>query len=242
MWKEFTNFLPVQNEKNAWQKTKKQLHMVPKDTYKHKGMRLKMVEGLLEAGISDERVLEAMLAVPRHFFFEKAFLEKAYENRAFPIGENQTISQPYTVAYQTELLQTQVGHKVLEIGTGSGYQACVLAEMGCNVISMERNKRLHAKAKAMLPHIGYGRIKLIFGDGNLGAPDFEPFDRIIVTAAATEIPKMLVEQLAVGGIMVIPVGGKVQQMLLLTKTSETEHYIEEGPAFRFVPLLKGEQH
>ena len=210
------------------------------DTYKHKGMRIRLAEKIEEAGIKDERVLHAIMTVPRHFFFfDKAFVETAYENRAFPIGEQQTISQPYTVAFQTEILQIEAGDRVLEIGTGSGYQASILAVMGAKVYSIERNQKLHRKSKKLLQELGYDNINPIFGDGYEGAPAFAPFDKVIVTAAAPEIPKKLIEQLRVGGLMVVPVGENGQTMLKITKISETEYTVEEKGRFRFVPMLKG---
>lgn len=211
-----------------------------KDTYRHKGMRLNLAEELAEQGITDERVLKAILNVPRHFFFEPAFVEKAYENKAFPIGEGQTISQPYTVAYQTQLLEIKKTDKVLEVGTGSGYQASVLAEMGVRLITIERNKKLHDKAKKLLRQMGYRNVTPLFGDGYEGAPDHAPFDKIIITAAATSVPPQLLEQLAVGGKMVVPVGNDaLQQMFRITKTHENEYLQEKGHHFKFVPMLKG---
>ncbi len=210
------------------------------DTYRHKGMRVRLAERIEEAGIKDERVLHAIMTVPRHFFFfDEVFVKTAYQNRAFPIGEGQTISQPYTVAYQTEMLQIEVGDKVLEIGTGSGYQAAVLATLGAKIYSIERNQKLHLKAKKLLQELHYDEIIPIFGDGYEGAPAFAPFDKVIVTAAAPEIPTKLIEQLRVGGLMVVPVGEKGQIMLKITKISDTEYTVEEKGKFRFVPMLKG---
>ena len=211
------------------------------DTYRHKGMRKKMVDVLRKKGISDEKVLAAFETVPRHFLLDDSFVERAYDDQPFQIGFGQTISQPYTVARQTELLEVQKGDKILEIGTGSGYQAMILAELGARVFSIERFKALHLKAKQSLAEMGYKRIKLFFGDGFEGLPHFAPFDKIIITAAAPEIPKKLVEQLKVGGKMVIPLGeGDVQQMTCLTKlTEEGEFKINEEESYRFVPMLKG---
>lgn len=203
-------------------------------------MRRKLLSEIEQQGITNEQVLKAMFAVPRHVFFEKAFLEKAYENVAFPIGEGQTISQPYTVAYQTQLLEVTKGDKILEVGTGSGYQACILAEMGARVITIERNRKLHEKARDMVRLLGYSSITLIFGDGYEGAPIYAPFDKILVTAAAPEIPQKLQAQLKTGGILVIPVGSDhTQVMLKITKISENEFLEEKGQLFKFVPLLKG---
>ena len=210
------------------------------DTYRHKGMRVRLAEKLQDAGIKDEKVLEAIMTVPRHFFFfDKAFVEKAYQNFAFPIGEEQTISQPYTVAYQTEMLKIKAGDRVLEVGTGSAYQAVILATMGAKVYSIERNQKLHTKAKNLLEELGYNDVTAIFGDGYEGAPSFAPFDKVIVTAAAPELPTKLIEQLNVGGLMVVPVGKNSQVMLKITKISETEYTVEEKGGFRFVPMLKG---
>ncbi len=214
------------------------------DTYKHKGMRLKLVEELALNGIKDERVLEAINKVPRHFFFDNAFVEKAYENKAFPIGEQQTISQPQTVAYQTQLLEIKKGDKVLEIGTGSGYQACILAVMGARVITIERNKKLHLRTKKLLPQLTKRPIIQLFGDGYFGAPTYGPFDKIIVTAAAPYIPPLLLDQLRIGGIMVIPVGTEKedwQSMLKITKTAEDAFDKQVHFKCKFVPMLKGKQ-
>lgn len=210
-----------------------------KDTYRHKGMRHRLVKTLHKEGITSEKVLNALLNVPRHFFFDNAFLEKAYENKAFPIGEGQTISQPYTVAYQTQLLDVQVGDKILEIGTGSGYQACILAQMGAKVFTVERQFKLYKKTKQLLKDIGYYQVSVNFGDGYQGLPLFAPFDKIIITAAAPEIPTQLLKQLKIGGKMVVPLGATVQQMILITKTEQDAYQTQEGHRFRFVPMLKG---
>jgi protein-L-isoaspartate(D-aspartate) O-methyltransferase len=207
------------------------------DSYKHKGMRMQLVETIRKKGISDDNVLKAMENVPRHFFFDSSFLNFAYEDKAFPIAAGQTISQPYTVAFQSELLEIKKGDKVLEVGTGSGYQACILAEMGARVFSIERQKALYTKAVKFIPTIGY-IVKLFYGDGYQGLPAFAPFDKIIVTAGAPFIPEPLVQQLKPGGILVIPVGaGDVQIMTTITKVSETEIRKREHGTFRFVPLL-----
>ena len=207
------------------------------DSYKHKGLRKQLVETIHKKGIEDINVLNAIENVPRHFFFDSSFLNFAYEDKAFPIGSGQTISQPYTVAFQTELLEIKRGDKVLEVGTGSGYQACILAEMGARVYSVERQKSLYGKAVKFIPSIGY-IVKLFYGDGYQGLPSFAPFDKIIVTAGAPFIPDALIEQLKPGGILVIPVGaGDIQIMTTITRISENEIKKREHGTFRFVPLL-----
>ena len=210
------------------------------DNYRHKGMRKILVEELKNKGISDEYVLNAINAVPRHVFLDSSFLNFAYQDKAFPIGSGQTISQPFTVAFQSSLLEIKKNMKVLEIGTGSGYQACVLAEMGAKVFSIERQRKLYTKTKAFLAEFPY-RIKMFLGDGNKGLPTYGPFDRIIITAAAPEIPQALVDQLKVGGMMVIPLceNEEHQTMLRLTKQEDGTLKREEFGDFRFVPMLKG---
>ncbi len=206
------------------------------DEYKHKGMRRSLIRTLVQKGIEDERVLQAISQVPRHFFFEKVFLEQAYQDKAFPIGEGQTISQPYTVAFQSQLLNVKPGEKVLEIGTGSGYQCCVLLELGARVYTIEYIRKLHEKARTMLPAMGY-RATFIHGDGSRGLPSYAPYDKIIVTAGAPTVPNDLLRQLAVGGSLVIPVGDDRQQkMLRLTKQSENRILKEEYDFFSFVKL------
>src|ERR1700733_1770790 len=206
------------------------------DTYQHKGLRRQLLEVLRSKGISDEKVLQAIFQIPRHFFMDSAFDKIAYEDRAFPIGEGQTISQPYTVAYQTQLLQVKTFEKILEIGTGSAYQACVLAEMGAQVFTIERQKKLFESNKQFLFLRKYPNIKFFYGDGYEGLPTFGPFDKIIVTAAAPFIPPKLVEQLKPGGKMVIPVGeGKVQRMLRLTRQADGTATEEWFDNFSFVP-------
>lgn len=208
------------------------------DTYKHKGMRQKLVNSIREKGIKDERVLSAINNIPRHLFLDSSFLEFAYDDKPFPIGSGQTISQPYTVAFQTEILEIEKGLKVLEIGTGSGYQACVLEEMGAKVFSVERQKKLFIKTKAFLKKLGY-QSKIFYGDGNKGLPTFAPFDRILITAAAPQIADDLLDQLKVGGIMVVPFGsGNVQSMMKITKGKNGELTKENFGNFSFVPLLK----
>jgi protein-L-isoaspartate(D-aspartate) O-methyltransferase len=206
------------------------------DTYRHQGLRRKLVEILQNKGISDENVLNAINTVPRHYFFDSSFLEFAYEDKAFPIGSGQTISQPFTVAFQTELLQVKSSMRVLEIGTGSGYQSCILAEIGAKVYTIERQKLLYDKTKLILPKMNF-RIRPFFGDGYKGLPAHAPFDRILITAAAPYIPDALVAQLKVGGIMVVPVGDDIQIMFRLRKVSETEVVSEQHGSFRFVPML-----
>lgn len=207
------------------------------DTFRHKGLRHQLVESLRKKGIHDENVLRAMEAVPRHFFFDSSFLEFAYQDKPFPIGAGQTISQPYTVAFQTELLNLKKGEKVLEIGTGSGYQACILCELGVKVFSIERQKLLFDKTKIFLPTLGY-RIKTFYGDGYLGQPAFAPYDKIIITAGAPYIPEALVQQLKIGGILVAPIGNTdIQEMMTLVKLTETATRITSHGRFRFVPML-----
>ena len=210
------------------------------DNYRHKGMRRSLVEELKNKGISDENVLNAINAVPRHVFLDSSFLDFAYQDKAFPIGSGQTISQPFTVAFQSSLLEIKKNMKVLEIGTGSGYQACVLAAMGAKVFSIERQRKLYTKTKAFLAEFPY-RIKTFLGDGNKGLPTYGPFDRIIITAAAPEIPQAPIDQLKVGGMMVIPLSENesCQTMLRLTKQEDGSLSREEYGDFRFVPMLKG---
>jgi protein-L-isoaspartate(D-aspartate) O-methyltransferase len=210
------------------------------DTYRHQGLRRQLVDTLKEKGITDERVLKAINTIPRHYFLDSAFDKVAYEDRAFPIAESQTISQPYTVAYQTQLLEVKQYDKVLEIGTGSGYQAMVLAEIGAQVFTIERQKKLFDELSKFILRKRYPGIKYFYGDGYEGLPTYAPFDKIIVTAAAPFIPPKLVEQLKKGGKMVIPVGeGTVQKMLRLHKNDDgsiTEEVLEK---FSFVPMVEG---
>ena len=210
------------------------------DDYKHKGMRKSLIRILVQKGIEDQRVLKAIQEVPRHFFFEKAFLEQAYQDKAFPIGEGQTISQPYTVAFQSQLLEVKPGEKVLEIGTGSGYQCCVLLELGARVYTIEYVRKLHERSKLMLNRMGYQAV-FVHGDGSRGLPSYAPYDKIIVTAGAPSVPNDLLRQLSVGGKLVIPVGDdKQQKMLRLTKQNENTIMKEEYDFFSFVKL-RGEQ-
>ncbi len=210
-----------------------------KDTYRHKGLRKQLIEEIRKKGITNERILEVMGALPRHFFLDKAFEEWAYVDKAFPIGSDQTISQPYTVAYQTQLLDPQKREKIMEVGTGSGYQAAILALIGARVYTIERQEPLYKKAKALLEELQVGNVRCFFRDGYKGLPEFAPFDKIIVTAGAKEIPEELVSQLKIKGLMVIPVGETSQKMLRITRISEKEIAIEERGHFRFVPFLKG---
>ena len=213
--------------------------MIENDNLRHQGMRKKLVEGLKIKGIRDEHVLNALGKVPRHLFMESSFLNFAYKDQAFPIGAGQTISQPYTVGFQTQLLQIEKNDKVLEVGTGSGYQAAVLLEMGARVFTIERQKELFQKVSSFLPEIGY-HPACFFGDGYQGLPNFAPFDKILVTAGASEVPPALKEQLRPGGRMVIPVGNEIrQEMLVVTKISEDDYKTEKHGGFVFVPLLKG---
>jgi protein-L-isoaspartate(D-aspartate) O-methyltransferase len=210
------------------------------DTYRHKGLRRKLVETVKTKGITDEKVLEAIEKIPRHFFLDSAFDEVAYEDKAFPILENQTISQPYTVAYQTQLLELKPFEKVLEIGTGSAYQACVLAELGVQVYTIERQKKLFEANKKFEYLKKYPNIKFFYGDGFEGLPTYGPFDKVLITAAAPEIPPKLVAQMKVGGMMVIPVGsGEVQIMKRLLKQPDGTLKEEVYDNFSFVPMLIG---
>lgn len=208
-----------------------------KDTYRHKGLRKKLARIVAEKGITDRRIINAIEKVPRHVFFDDAFLEHAYQDKAFPIGEGQTISQPYTVAFQTQLLDIEEGDKVLEVGTGSGYQACILLELGADVYTIEFIRNLYDRTKKLLPLIGY-RPHFFHGDGTKGLPTFAPFDKILVTAAAPEVPQPLVSQLKTGGILVIPVGDdKLQRMVRVIKTGENDSTEETHDFFSFVPLV-----
>jgi protein-L-isoaspartate(D-aspartate) O-methyltransferase len=207
------------------------------DSFKHKGLRKLLIESIRAKGIKDENVLNAMEKVPRHLFFDSSFLKFAYEDSPFPIGAGQTISQPYTVACQTELLQVSPGERILEIGTGSGYQACILAEMGAKVFTIERQRALFNKAVKSLPALGYN-IKIFYGDGYNGLHAYAPFDKVLVTAGAPYIPQPLTDQLKVNGILVIPVGASdIQIMTTVRRISESKFEKREHGTFRFVPLL-----
>ena len=211
--------------------------MMLEDNYRHRGLRKKLVRIVEGKGITDQNVLSALKKVPRHYFFDKAFLEHAYQDKAFPIGEGQTISQPFTVAFQTQLLNIQKGDKVLEIGTWSGYQACILMEMGAEVYTIEYIKKLYNRTKKFLPVMGY-KPHFFLGDGTNGLPAFAPYDKIIITAAAPTLPKPLIDQMRVGGIMVIPVGdNNMQRMVKATKKNETKVSKEYFDYFSFVPLV-----
>lgn len=209
-----------------------------KDTFKHKGLRQQLVKVLIDKGIKDDTVLNAIGNIPRHLFMDSGFLDHAYQDKAFPIAADQTISQPYTVAFQTELLQVKKGDKILEIGTGSGYQAAVLCVLKAKVYSIERQQELFKKTSKFLPKLGYRAKKLIFGDGYKGLPEEAPFDSIIVTAGAPFVPKPLLSQLKVGGRLVIPVGDEVQVMTLIIRKGPKEFEKHEFGDFRFVPLLE----
>lgn len=201
-------------------------------------MRQQLVKTLLDKGIKNAKVLDAIGKIPRHLFMDSGFIDHAYQDKAFPIGADQTISQPYTVAFQSELLEIKSGDSVLEIGTGSGYQTAVLLELGAKVFSIERQQELFKKASKFLPKIGYRAKKLIFGDGYKGLPEEAPFNSIIVTAGAPFVPKLLLSQLAIGGRLVIPVGEDVQTMTLFIRKGAKEFEKHEFGEFRFVPLLE----
>ncbi|MBL7857074.1 MAG: protein-L-isoaspartate(D-aspartate) O-methyltransferase [Cyclobacteriaceae bacterium] len=209
------------------------------DNYKQRGLRNKLVKKLREKGIKDEAVLAAIGKVPRHVFFDEALLNHAYEDKAFPIGEGQTISQPFTVAFQTEKLEIKSGDKVLEIGTGSGYQACILLELGATLYTIEYNRKLYETVRTFLPQMGYKPF-FLHGDGSKGIPAKAPFDKIIVTAGAPVVPAALTDQLAEGGILVIPVGDREKQLMLRIRKKNGKLVREEFDYFAFVPLL-GEQ-
>lgn len=212
-----------------------------KDTPKHKGLRNQLVKTISTKGIEDKKVLDAISRIPRHLFMDSGFIDFAYQDKAFPIAAGQTISQPYTVAFQTELLEVVPGDRILEIGTGSGYQTAVLIELKAEVYSIERQKELYEKTKKFLPRLGYVAKKLTFGDGYKGWEEYAPFDKIVVTAGAPFVPKPLLEQLKIGGRLVIPVGDDIQVMTLYIRTGEKEFEKHEFGEFRFVPLLKKSQ-
>lgn len=209
-----------------------------KDTFIHQGLRNQLVTILQEKGIIDKNVLEAIKKIPRHLFLDSSFENFAYQDKAFPIGADQTISQPYTVAFQSQLLEVKKGDKILEIGTGSGYQTAVLCNMGATVYSIERQNKLFKNAVRELAKLGYNPKKLIFGDGYKGFPESAPFDSIIVTAGAPIIPQALMAQLKIGGRLVIPLGEKKQIMTLLIRKNETQFEKHEFGDFKFVPLLE----
>lgn len=211
-----------------------------KDTYRHRGMRRQLIKALREKGIRNEKLLDVMGRLPRHYFFDTGFDDWAYKDVAFPIGEKQTISQPYTVAYQTNLLDIKPYDKVLEVGTGSGYQAAILHDMGARVYTIERHETLYRRTTELLNDLGYHKIRTFLGDGYLGLPRFAPFDKILITAAPPSIPVELQDQLKIGGYLVCPVGeqDESQQMIRLTK-SNGKPLIEKFDYFKFVPMLKG---
>ncbi|MDD4646138.1 MAG: protein-L-isoaspartate(D-aspartate) O-methyltransferase [Bacteroidales bacterium] len=209
------------------------------DSYLHKGMRRKLVEQVKGRGIKDQRILDAMMNIPRHAFIDSSFLKFAYQDQAFPISSGQTISQPYTVAFQTELLEVEVFHKVLEVGTGSGYQAAVLAELRARVFTIERIRQLYQDAQRIHRELGY-QVRFFLGDGYQGLPSYAPFDRILITAAAPAIPEALKSQLVVGGILVAPVGRHDSQIMTkCVRTGENTYEITTHGNFSFVPMKEG---
>jgi len=211
------------------------------DSYRHKGLRKKLIEEIKGKGIHDEEVLSAMDRVPRHLFMDSSFIRFSYKDQAFPIGEGQTISQPYTVAFQTELLEVSPRHKVLEIGTGSGYQTAVLLELGASVYTIERQRKLFINAQSILGELGY-KPHFFYGDGYQGKETYGPFDRILVTAGALDVPESLLQQLKIGGIMVVPVGGENgQEMIRIIRKDKDEFQRTKHGFFAFVPLIKGTQ-
>jgi protein-L-isoaspartate(D-aspartate) O-methyltransferase len=211
------------------------------DTYRHKGLRKKLVEQLIEKGITSNSILEVIGKIPRHFFMDSGFIEFAYRDQAFPIGSGQTISQPYTVAFQTELLGAKKHDKILEVGTGSGYQCAVLLELGTKVYTIERHRDLYLKSRALMTQMGY-KPYFFYGDGYAGQPNHAPFDKILITAGAPDIPRDLLKQLKIGGRMVVPVGGSNGQvMIAIDRISEDEFKESEHGHFSFVPMLKGRQ-
>lgn len=214
-------------------------YYILKDTTVHKGLRRRLVRELEELGIHDQRVLQAIKIIPRHYFLDASFLPLAYENKALPIGQAQTISQPYTVAYQTMLLEVAPQDQVLEIGTGSGYQAAVLATLGARLFTVERHKSLYANAKQLLHNLGLEHIRLFHRDGYEGLPRYAPFDKILVTAAAPAVPKNLCKQLRIGGKMVIPIGTDTQYMYIIERLTDTKFRNKKLGRFQFVPFVEG---
>ncbi len=209
------------------------------DNFRHKGLRKRLIDEIRQKGIRDESVLQAMGKVPRHLFMDNSFLGFAYVDKAFPISAGQTISQPYTVAIQTEILQIKRSDKVLEVGTGSGYQAAVLCEMGVSLYTIERQRALYDFSRLLLPRLGY-HPQFFYGDGYQGLPTYGPFDKIIVTAGAESVPEKLKEQLVVGGKMVIPVGDRLYQVMkIVERVTENEYTELEAGNFVFVPMLPG---
>ncbi len=211
-----------------------------RDSYTHKGLRAKLVTTLRQKGIQNERILSAFMNIPRHLFLDTAFAKWAYTDVAFPIDADQTISQPYTVAFQTNLLELKGTERVLEIGTGSGFQACVLSYLGVKVYTIERQEKLFRKTERMLNQLGFGRIRTLLGDGYKGSPRFAKFDRILVTCGAPYVPQDLLDQLNIGGMMVIPLGeGECQRMMRITKLADDRFENEDFGEFKFVPFLQG---
>jgi len=209
------------------------------DTFRHKGLRRKLVETVRSKGITDENVLNALNSVPRHLFMDSSFINFSYQDQAFPIGAGQTISQPYTVAFQTQLLEVKPNDRILEIGTGSGYQTAILIELGARVYTIERQRELFLKSQELLGKLGY-KPHFFFGDGMEGKPAYGPYDKVLITAAADEVPEKLLQQVRPGGIIVVPVGGRFSQsMMKIVKISETEFKKTSHGAFVFVPLLRG---
>ena len=210
------------------------------DSFRLKGLRKQLISELKDKGIKDLRILNAFSEIPRHYFIESTFADWAYKDVPFNIGEDQTISQPYTVAYMTELLEVKAKDKILEVGTGSGFQACILAYLGAKVYTIERIEKLFEKTKNLLPELGFGQIRTFLGDGYEGLPKFAPFDKIMVTAGAEKIPEKLIQQLAVGGSLVIPLGKDGQQVMTrIIRKSNDDYKTEEFGDFVFVPMLKG---
>ncbi|WP_321287894.1 protein-L-isoaspartate(D-aspartate) O-methyltransferase [uncultured Sunxiuqinia sp.] len=213
--------------------------MDSRDSLRHQGLRKRLIEGIRIKGVRDQKVLDAIAKVPRHLFMDSSFIQFAYKDQAFPIGAGQTISQPYTVAFQSQLLDIQPNEKILEVGTGSGYQAAVLVEMGAQVYTIERQRELFLKVQVLLPELGY-HPKFFFGDGYKGLPTYGPFDKIIITAGAPMIPQDLLRQLRIGGVFVAPIGPVEKQIMYkVTRVSEDEFEKEKHGTFVFVPMLKG---
>ncbi len=213
--------------------------MLQTDTYRHKGMRRQLVEELRSKNLFSEEVLEAIQRIPRHFFLDKAFEEWAYQDKPFPIGHEQTISQPFTVALMTQHLQVKKREKILEIGTGSGYQAAILATLGARIYTIERVRALYLSSKALLKEMKFPNIQFFYKDGYLGLPSFAPYDKIIVTAGAPEIPSLLLQQLSIGGIMLVPTGVEIQKLLRIERTGEKSWETKDLGNVKFVPFLAG---
>jgi len=211
-----------------------------KDTYRHKGLRNQLVQEIKRKGITDTKVLEAIDTVPRHYFFDSAFTEQAYDDKPFPIASGQTISQPFTVAFQTQLLEVQPGDKILEIGTGSGYQAAVLSVLKAKTYTIERQKELFHFSQKTIRQMGYKRIHFFYGDGYNGQSAYGPYDKILITCGAPSLPEKLVEQLKPSGFLVAPIGsGNIQEMYRYIKNEDGSLTEEKHGSFSFVPMLKG---